>query len=83
MPKVYLKCIRVGGKGWESNKDGDSVSASLSGDSLIEIAVGDVLVFENPELATLFGSLTPEQQEAALEYDGPEEHGDPEWRNKR
>jgi hypothetical protein len=27
-----------------------------------------------------FEQLTPEQQRAALEYDGPEDHGDPAYR---
>jgi hypothetical protein len=30
----------------------------------------------------LFSSLTPEQQKRALEYRGPENHGEPEFKRR-
>lgn len=83
MTKVYLKCVRVGGADWESSEDGCGVIVSLDGDNAVVVSVGDVVVMGNPELKSLFASLSPEKQQAVLDYDGPEDHGDPEWRNRK
>lgn len=84
MSKVYLKCVRVGGADWESSKDGDSVTVNLDGCNLVDLKVGDLIAVQTTELESLFYSLTPEQQQAVLDYDGPEDYGDPddpEWRS--
>lgn len=83
MAKVYLKCIRVGDNEWEGEKDGTSAHVSLDGVGLVEIAVGDVLVWDSYEIKSLFAGLSTEKQQAVLDYDGPEDFGHPEWKNKR
>lgn len=83
MSKVYLKCVRVSGGEWESDRDGCGVVISLDGNNVGIVRVGDVVVVENPELKNLFAQLSPEQKQVVLDYDGPEDFGHTEWQNKR
>jgi hypothetical protein len=83
MTQVYLKCVRIGGADWESSEEGSGVVARLDGDHAVVVSVGDVVVVEDPELISWLAGIPPEKQQAVLDYDGPEDFGHPEWKNKR
>lgn len=83
MPKVYLKCVRIGTDEWESDRDGECVIVHLDGYDAAIVRVGGIIAVEGDTLKSLFASLPADKQQAVLEYDGPEDFGHPEWQNKR